>query len=185
MGLGDDRNKQTNEAKPGRTDTLMVGGAKGVDPDKPLAIDQNLIDRIARVVSADLKNRGKELPTCERWKGPFRGTFQFPGCSTGSTHGSVSLGVVDDDVAGTLDITHDSYSCGGSAVPAASFTDVPVRGSKSRRAFNLRTQYGPGDFPMRLTIEGPRATGTFSFETVPSSIEARLRCTEHCPDENS
>jgi hypothetical protein len=38
---------------------------------------------------------------------------------------------------------------------------------------------------MTLTIRGPRASGTFSFPTITSSVDVELRCTAHCPDANT
>jgi hypothetical protein len=186
MGLGDDR--ANGVATPGREGTLMVGGARGVDPNQPLTIDQDLIDRIGKVIEQRLKQEGDALPPCERWQGPFRGTVTPQLCTSTQAHGTMTLGLADNGPAavGTLDITYDPYTCGGTAgVPTTSFTSVTVSGDKSRRRFSLATHYGPGDFSFNLTITGPRAEGTFSVLNAAGSVAVHLRCTGHCPDENS
>jgi hypothetical protein len=65
LGLGDDRDDAGN-AVPGRDGTMMVGGARGVNPNTKLRIDTNLVDRIGN----QLGNLGKV--TCG-WEGTITG----------------------------------------------------------------------------------------------------------------
>jgi hypothetical protein len=153
-----------------------------VDVNVVQTIDRDLVNRIGKVIERYLQDTGQDgLPECERWKGTLGGTFGVS-CIAGDSTGRISVGVVDGDAVGTLDISHGASGC----QLAEGFRNVLVKGSKSRRAFNLGTKTGsPGDFSMRLAITGPRATGTFSFPTIPSSVDVKLRCTARCPAENS
>lgn len=177
FGLGDDR--QGGQAKEGREGTLMVGGVPGVDPNQPLRIDQNLIDRIGKVIEKDLKKRGKKLPDCESWQGTMMEeiTQHDPLCRWSVTS-DVQVTVAPDGSAsggGTWTIPAYEGCPGGIPIRTMPFT---VTGTRERGTFHITTaaETGAG---IDLAVRGNRAEGerevSVSGQTIRSQVT--LECT--------
>lgn len=176
MGLGDDR--ENGHAKNGRDGTLMVGGVPGVDPTRPLRIDQNLIDRIAGQIKKALEDKGKSLPECETWKGTGKGTVQSSGCAPVSQSVRLTLAIVEHGkVNGTGTTTAGAYTCdNGASIPVMSNT-YTFTGTKTDDAFDLTSSDGVS---VHLPIRGDQARG--AQDTGAGTITITLRCTT-CDDD--
>ncbi len=99
FGLGDDR--KDGAPTPGRDGTMMVGGVPSVDVNVVQRIDQDLVDRLGEVIRKHLDNQGKKLAKCQTWSGTVHSTWNGEIC-TGSTEGTITVGVVGGDASGPV-----------------------------------------------------------------------------------
>lgn len=101
LGLGDDRDKSGN-VLPGRSGTIMEGGANGVTSDTPLSIDKALVDRIGEELE---KVEGKVQCKKQLYNGTLHATRSYA-TSTESWDGTATLTVEPSGkVSGTFDAT--------------------------------------------------------------------------------
>ena len=139
LGLGDDRDDAGNVV-PGRNNTMMVGGARGVTKDTKLRIDKNLVDRIGQ----QLVNLGKI--TCgQAWNGTLEQSAQLIGCtSTATSPAQFTVTRRDGRFEMTVSFTEVASDC---PFPTANlWGSAPVTGKLTRN---------------RLTVEGgPLLSGT-------------------------
>jgi hypothetical protein len=175
FGLGDDR--QGGEAKPGRDGTLMVGGAEGVDPNQPLRIDQDLIDRIGKLIEKHLQNQGKELPDCESWTGTFSSSSP-PACSR-IYEGPVELVVEPDgSVTGSGTANWNPVCSVPTEAPGAQFP-LQFSGKRDRSGFHLTVSGAGGEASLDLRVTGKTAEGTAPG---PVTSTYNLTCAEGCDE---
>lgn len=136
FGLGDDR--ENGAPKAGRDiDTVMVGGVPGVDLTQTPRVDQNLIDRIGKVIERYLKDQHKKpLPKCQAWTGTVRSTWNGSVCS-GSTEGTITVGVVDDQASGPVAFS-GTYTCPGIPYSGSGSVTATVLGKFTGEAFRFQ-----------------------------------------------
>ena len=166
LGLGDDR--EDGAPKPGYAlADVMVGGVEGTDVDQTPVIDTKVLDRIGEV----LKSTQQGLPKCQAWSGPVRTTylasFERITC-TAEENGTITVGVVDGEVSGTID-TAGSETCAGTTEPTASV--IHLTGSFEDHEFSLSYSEVVGDhaltpnclveFPAKIRVE--RGTGSIEL----------------------
>lgn len=180
FGLGDDR--KNGKAKNGRDGTLMVGGAEGVDPNQPLEIDQELVDRlgknIERAIEHGFANDGEPLPKCETWKGTSRGrTVGAGSCSPIEHSGTIELAVAPDGtVTGSITSTASPYTCGPAQLPGATGT-AALTGTRTDEAIVLTGEL----YDIELQVSGDRASGTTDltgYADTLTTLEIELQCTD-------
>lgn len=168
LGLGDDRKDGAPKPGYGLAD-VMVGGVPGTDVNQTPVIDTKVLDRIGKV----LKEKG--LPKCQSWNGPIRTTylasFEDVTC-TAEENGTVTLGVVDGEVSGTIEAS-GSETCTGAASSITEPTAVVilVAGTLEDGEFQLRYTEVIGDHALtpscftdpRFDIPVERGTGSAEF----------------------
>jgi hypothetical protein len=177
FGLGDDR--QGGMAKPGRDGTLMVGGADGVDPNQPLRIDKDLVDRIGKLIEKHLEKQGKKLPACESWQGTFRqGIINCPGTDEWILRISVAK---DGSVIGNGTLTSPGILCPDSELAPEGLT-LLVSGNRDRNAFHL-TFVPCACPPLDLRVAGNAAKGSAQDPPpVGSTYAVELTCKRGCDE---
>lgn len=176
FGLGQD--SEDGMLKGGRNiDTPMVGGdVPGVDLTRLPRVDRNLITRIGKIIEQYLKDRGKKLEPCVAWNGPIKTTYMasIEGVTcTAEENGAVTLGVVGDEVSGTIEAS-GSETCTGPGGTITEPTAVVIRltGTFEDREFELRYSEVVGEHALTPTclldptIDIPVERGTGSTELV-------------------
>ncbi len=178
FGLGDDR--ENGKAKSGRDGTLMVGGAEGVDPNRPLRIDKNLIDRLGKLIEQHLKNRGKQLPKCETWKGTLTSEHTVAGTCTFTWSGTYTFGVVEGAVIGTATISPDGR-CPAYGGP------VTITGTETNDGFTLTSEsfiFANADVP-KTAPDHAEGTATYTDQYNVVTTTFKMDCVKNCAGENA
>jgi hypothetical protein len=171
LGLGDDYG-DGNEPLDGREGTLMDHGDY---------VDQNLVDRLARLTRA----AEPDVPVCETWSGTWDGGFHVPPpCSPPiwEANGTVSFTVAADGaVSGAARITNEPGTCGGTGGPGPTPAGGTFTGRRTDEGFELRVLLpGVGERVVRLVRAGDEATGALSAPLGAGAryeVDLALRCT--------
>lgn len=180
MGLGDDR--ENGVAKNTRDGTVMVGGAKGVDPYapyQPSMIDKDLIDRLGKVVEDALEDNHEKAPKCEEWTGKLTSEHSIP--VTPCTHtwsGTFEFGVVEDQVLGSATVSPGG--CGGIAGP------VTITGTADDAGFTLSSDSYLLAAGTRAEKTAPdRAEGTSEYHDAYNDVITtfEMECKKNCDEE--